>query len=163
MRSAVFQWMMVVLVVGMAPAAAAQTNAVPQFSQWFVLPQSHLRADFTEPPGSASGRQDGHVGLSSAPTERGSAAVKGQSSDRFVLSVDDRDGDAGRDYLRQRDFGFIKPAHGSDDLLTRAFDIFRPEEFRVGKTATASCSLWTAIKRKNPFCLLNPIILKVSW
>ena len=34
----------------------------------------------------------------------------------------------------------------------------------VGKT-TVSCSILTAIKRKNPLCLINvnPYFLKVSW
>lgn len=40
--------------------------------------------------------------------------------------------------------------------------IFTPEVMRVGK-ASVSCTLVTAIKRKNPLCLLNPFVFQVSW
>jgi hypothetical protein len=60
-----------------------------------------------------------------------------------------------------------------EGYFTRRFDtdtpwergiqtIFEPETFRVGKTSV-SCSLATAIKRKNPLCLLSPLFLNVSW
>jgi len=39
---------------------------------------------------------------------------------------------------------------------------FEPEVFSVGKTRV-SCTIVTAIKRKNPLCLLNPLFLNVSW
>jgi len=39
---------------------------------------------------------------------------------------------------------------------------FDPEPVRLRK-ATFSCSLWTAIKRRNPLSLLNPIFLNLSW
>ena len=51
----------------------------------------------------------------------------------------------------------------SDNLLIRiAHSTFRPEVFKIGKTSV-SCSIVTAIKRKNPLCLLNPFVLSVSW
>ncbi len=34
--------------------------------------------------------------------------------------------------------------------------------FHIGKTEW-SCSILTAIKRRNPLCLLNPIVLNISW
>ena len=40
--------------------------------------------------------------------------------------------------------------------------VFRPEVFKVGKHSLSS-SIITAIKRKNPLCLLNPIIFQISW
>jgi len=40
--------------------------------------------------------------------------------------------------------------------------VFRPEEFKLGKYSLSS-SVTTAIKRKNPLCLLNPIIFQLSW
>ncbi len=47
--------------------------------------------------------------------------------------------------------------------VNRFFDqVFRPEEFHVGKH-TVSSSITTAIKRKNPLCLLNPIVFQASW
>ncbi|MCI0747852.1 MAG: hypothetical protein L0Y58_20790 [Verrucomicrobia subdivision 3 bacterium] len=51
----------------------------------------------------------------------------------------------------------------SDNRFVRALDaIFRPEVVRVGNTAF-SCSIYTAIKRKNPLCLINPLVVSVSW
>jgi hypothetical protein len=40
--------------------------------------------------------------------------------------------------------------------------IFRPEAVHLGKTSV-SCSLLTALKRKNPLCLLSPIVFQLSW
>ena len=38
------------------------------------------------------------------------------------------------------------------------------KEIHLGKgKAVAGCTLYTAIKRKNPLCLLNPLFLFVSW
>jgi len=51
----------------------------------------------------------------------------------------------------------------SRNALDRGIDnIFDPEVFRLGKT-TVSCSIFTAIKRKTPLCLANPIFLNISW
>ena len=56
-----------------------------------------------------------------------------------------------------------RPEPPSDNLLVRFADsTFRPEVFKIGKTSL-SCSIVTAIKRKNPLCLLNPIVLNLSW
>jgi len=56
-----------------------------------------------------------------------------------------------------------KPEPPSDNRLVRfAESTFRPEVFKVGKTSV-SCSIVTAIKRKNPLCLLNPFVLSISW
>ena len=57
-----------------------------------------------------------------------------------------------------------RPSPPSSNLLVRATDtVFTPEPIRIGKTATFSCTFLTAIKRKNPFCLLNPIFLQLTW
>ena len=50
-----------------------------------------------------------------------------------------------------------------DNLYVRTMDtIFRPEVIRLGKMSVAF-SVVTAIKRKNPLCLLNPAVLAFSW
>ena len=50
-----------------------------------------------------------------------------------------------------------------DNMFTRTMDaIFAPEVIMIGDTAIAF-SPYTAIKRKNPLCLLNPIPIAVSW
>jgi len=58
---------------------------------------------------------------------------------------------------------FTRPAPISRNALDPSLDnIFNPEVFRLGKTSV-SCSIFTAIKRKNPLCLANPIFLNISW
>ena len=55
------------------------------------------------------------------------------------------------------------PPVASDNPLDRVLvDPFTPIGIPVGKT-TVSCSVVTAIKRRNPLCLLNPIALNISW
>jgi len=55
------------------------------------------------------------------------------------------------------------PEPPSENRLVRlAESTFRPEVFKIGKTSM-SCSIVTAIKRKNPLCLLNPVVLNLSW
>lgn len=80
-----------------------------------------------------------------APSERGS---------RFEVEFHD-----GRDLAQYLEPPPIK----SDSLIDRVLvDPFTPVGVKVGKT-TVSCSVITAIKRKNPLCLLNPIVFNVSW
>jgi hypothetical protein len=52
---------------------------------------------------------------------------------------------------------------GSDIPLVRWLgSTFEPAVFHIGKTSVC-CSLVTAIKNRNPLCLLNPMVLGVSW
>ncbi len=72
-----------------------------------------------------------------------------------------------RVYRRLEDGGFLtRPPVKPDNLLDRGKEslanTFTPEVFHVGKTEW-SCSILTAIKRRNPLCLLNPIVLNISW
>lgn len=54
-------------------------------------------------------------------------------------------------------------ANRSQGRFARALDsIFRPEPIRIGGVE-ASFTVVTAIKRKNPLCLLNPLVINVSW
>lgn len=50
-----------------------------------------------------------------------------------------------------------------DNPVERFVDgVFRPEVYHLGKTEV-SCSFLTALKRKNPLCLLNPLVVQISW
>jgi hypothetical protein len=164
MPSAGFRRVMVLVVVGMALTAVAQSNSSPPYARWFVASKPRLRTMDTEPPAPGSNPQDGQVNLSSSPTMSRSVDLTAQRSDLVALSPAHEEGDAERYYLRQPNFGFTRTARVPDNFVARGLDsVFRPEEFRVGRTATVSCSILTAITRRNPFCLLNPIILNVSW
>jgi hypothetical protein len=65
--------------------------------------------------------------------------------------------------LRSGQFYLTAPEPKSENRLVRAAEaIWAPEVIKVGKTSL-SCSLITAIKRKNPLCLINPIFFQASW
>jgi hypothetical protein len=154
---------LVLMIVGMALTSAAETNSISQLSRLFVLPEPHLRAEYIEPPASQMDLQPREFSFSSSPAERRSSPLETQHSDAFIPTADRGDTDFPQYNRFHQDLGIIQPLHGSDNLVTRCFDsVFRPEEFHVGKT-TVECSILTAIKRKNPFCLINPIFLNVSW
>ena len=64
-----------------------------------------------------------------------------------------------------RDLGsfLIKRDPEALGLLRHPVDaIFEPESLRLGKVKF-SCSIVTAIKRRDPLCLLNPAFLGFSW
>jgi len=69
-----------------------------------------------------------------------------------------------RIYERLERAGYLtRPELPSEDRLDRLVNtIFVPESIQFGK-ASVSCSIITAIKRKNPLCLINPIFLDVRW
>jgi len=69
-----------------------------------------------------------------------------------------------RYHERLKQTGYLtRPEPPSDNLLIRFADsTFRPEVIKIGKTSM-TCSIVTAIKRKNPLCLLNPFVLTLSW
>jgi len=76
----------------------------------------------------------------------------------------DRDERGYQLYQRIRgDLDLIRQAPGRPAGFEGAIDsIFRPEVYH-GRKVYVSCSVLTAIKRKNPLCLLNPLFLHVSW
>ena len=67
-------------------------------------------------------------------------------------------------YERLERGGFLTPpTRPPENLYTRTVNaIFQPEVMHVGKTFV-SFSPITAIKRKNPLALLNPIVLNIAW
>src|SRR5688572_10558323 len=55
------------------------------------------------------------------------------------------------------------PAQTSDNRIVNAMNaVFEPEVFHIGNIS-ASASIVTAIKRRNPLCLLSPAVLVFSW
>jgi len=60
--------------------------------------------------------------------------------------------------------GYLTPAAPpSDNHFFRFVDnTFLPEVIHFRKV-DVSCTLITAIKRKNPLCLLNPLFFNLSW
>jgi hypothetical protein len=68
-----------------------------------------------------------------------------------------------RGFVRRDELYLVRNEPMSDQALNRFVeDVYRPEVFHLGKIPM-SISVWTAIKRKNPLCLLNPIVFQASW
>ena len=67
-------------------------------------------------------------------------------------------------YHRLDGLGYFERAEAPSDspFIRWAEGTFRPEVVHLGKT-TMTCSLLTAIKRRNPFCLINPVVFQLSW
>ena len=67
-------------------------------------------------------------------------------------------------YERLERAGYLtRPELPTEDRLDRLVNtIFVPQPIQFRKVSV-SCSIITAIKRKNPLCLINPIFLDVRW
>ena len=67
-------------------------------------------------------------------------------------------------YRRLEEGGYLTRRElSSKNAFDRCMDaVFEPEVVHLRKI-DVSCSLITAMKRRNPLCLINPIILNVSW
>jgi hypothetical protein len=148
------------LIVSATLTGAAQTNAPQPELHWLVMTAPHLRGESIASVQLNSSR--GEEGLDASQNQSPTADFKSQPPGSFSLSSSREDTEF---YLRNRDFQLIPPPKAmSSDPITHGFDsVFRPEEFHIGRTATLSCSIATAIKRRNPLCLLNPTFLHVSW
>jgi hypothetical protein len=150
--------------------ALAQTNLdVPR--AWLSLPSAQLQPIVSEASGSPVTRAQAATSQFEAYlNERAATNISDVvwafrndlqeeiSLNRFAGEFDYRT------YRLLHDGGVLKPpTKKADDPFSRiVFEIFEPEPFRIGKT-TVGCSLFTAIKRKNPLCLLSPMVLNVSW
>ena len=153
-------------VIGVSLANGAETNSMPEYARLFILPEPHLRTEHADPPKSTSVptvSAQREIRLSSLPADTQAPAPGTPPVDHIFLSTDRGNPDFQAYHHYPPDFSIIRPVRSSDDPLVRCLDsVFRPEEFHIGKT-TVSCSILTAIKRKNPLCLINPIFLNVSW
>jgi hypothetical protein len=67
-------------------------------------------------------------------------------------------------YRRLDEAGYLTRPEPETPLSHFLDRTFSPEVIHLGKgKAVAGCTLYTAIKRKNPLCLLNPMVLFFSW
>jgi len=121
-----------------------QTNTCAQPPARFFLPPLKLRAA---------------VELET-PAPKPALSVEAPSSaqaETVTLESTLNDGGLPSRVIRSDQFYLTRP-----EPLSFADGIFRPEVVHLGKTSV-SCSLLTALKRKNPLCLLNPIVFQLSW
>jgi hypothetical protein len=136
---------MIILSGNCLTLAAAETDSLPATANLLAVPGPGLRAQFVQ--------QD-------RPAPETPPAGVSQTSAFEITSR------AGDDTLAAVSRFQVIKLPPPDNLLARGFNsftsIFEPEEFKVGKTMVSS-SITTAIRRKNPLCLLNPIVFNVSW
>jgi hypothetical protein len=67
-------------------------------------------------------------------------------------------------YRRLDEAGYLTRPEPETPLSHFLDSTFSPEVIHLGKgKAVAGCTIYTAIKRKNPLCLLNPMVLFFSW
>jgi hypothetical protein len=145
-----------------ATVSPGQTNEAEVSKPLFSLPKPKLLAlesesDLTRTNASAFG-EPFQVTASIAQPVKATAttpevALSSFESD-FEYSV----------YLRMDKLGvFDRPELPSDSLIERSLNaVFAPEVIQIRKVAITS-SLITAIKRRNPLCLLNPMVFNLSW
>ena len=157
---------------------SGQTNSALAPRTWFTLPPSpQLRPmghenEFSNQLAielvSLIDNQPADAASAATPTSaNNSAATENWRDDRFPdrMALDSRTGEF--DYQSYRliyEGAYLnRPEPESDDLFSRVVTgVFKPEPFQIGRT-TACCSVFTAIKRKSPLCLLNPMVLNISW
>jgi hypothetical protein len=147
----------------------AQTNINSGLSRSFSLPSLQLRpfsseSETTSPKPSSETRENlGFQIVSSQPVQI-SLSYDTKPS-RLVAELTLKDTQRELEIYRRLEAGgyLTRQNPTSDNALDRALDsAFLPATIHFRKF-DLSCSLVTAIQRKNPLCLLNPIFLNVSW
>lgn len=167
--------LLIVVAFGCVIASGQTNSSAPR--AWFSLPAAKLRPLSKErrsysdqaialiarskrqPP--TSNQMNATATFSSLSTQHVNLAVR--VPEQIALSYHPGDFDH-RAYRLIKEEGYLsRPPPKPDGLISRVVSgIFVPTPIRVGKT-TVCCSVVTAIKRKNPLCLLNPMVLNVSW
>ena len=116
------------------------------------------RADLTSAPISQTTSQP--AAMSGVSTVSGSGEFQIQTDSYIQTRMD-----AACARLEQMDRNGLVfyPVETSDNRLVNAMNaVFEPEVFHIGKIS-ASASIVTATKRKNPLCLLSPAVFAFSW
>lgn len=141
---------------GSCLCCGAQTNTCTNPAVSFFQPCLQLRQEPASSPTSralAGPAEPSLVKNTSAPAPPAKLEVSTASAEGLHGS-----------FVRSDEFYLVRAEgpvfeHGVNGFLDQ---VFRPEEFHVGKYAVSS-SITTAIKRKNPLCLLNPIVFQAAW
>jgi hypothetical protein len=141
---------------GTCLCCSAQTNTCPKPAVSFFQPCLQLRqepAPLPAPKALPGQAERSLVKNTSAPALPAKLEVSTASADGLHGS-----------FVRSDEFYLLRAEEPAFDHGVNRFmdQVFRPEEFHVGKYSVSS-SITTAIKRKNPLCLLNPIVFQVSW
>jgi hypothetical protein len=161
MRFGVATWTFAVASVGMALVAHAQTNMPGR--ELFAVPVPGLRAVPVSAAASPVKALEDELGPDIRSVPPKTIWQGGYLRSELLISSAGGDDDFRQYFLTHGSSGLERPAPPLSPVA-HAFDsVFRPVEIRIGRTATLNCSIWTAIERKNPLCLLNPVFFNISW
>ena len=133
---------------------ASAQNTPPEAPTLFQLPELELRLQpgETETQHATKNRQLRLLPTAVAASQPGQLSINGSATDKDLLWA-----------KRLELGGYLKAPEPSTSKFVRWTDaILLPERVRVRKTSV-SCSVVTAVKRKNPLCLLSPRLLDLSW
>jgi len=155
---------LVVVAVAWCLRVAAETNSAPM-GLAFALPCPQLRplaraemktVEVKEEPGLTGQGERSRLGARVVDEVQ-----QTRGSDLFSISV--RGSDLEMQVCRKLEEGgyLLRPEEPTplEHFMERSFS---PEIIHFGH-AKAYCTLYTAIVRRNPLCLLNPMFLFVSW
>ena len=145
-----------------------QMNNPPSPPPAFSLPSPQLRSPVKPEPLTDDSFDEGN-GPSSSPFEPDRVGpdqtLSLRTNDSTQPTSVSRPGILdSRTYQYLDENGYLtRPGPKSDNRFVRFLSsTFEPEVFPIFK-APATCSIYTAIQRKNPLCLLNPLVFSVSW
>lgn len=163
--------------IQLRPLAPAQGSELPPQDSRTLVPEEDRRllstasgahrADSPAEPDASAEASDrspdqpaDRGGTSAPPLSRSALAASSES-----MELSSSQSQFFRQIYRQLDEGgyLTKPEVKPDGFLARFAESFEPEVIHLGKHTTLSCTLITAIKHKNPLCLINPVFLVLSW
>jgi hypothetical protein len=145
-----------------APAETKESQNAPS-SPGSNSPMAKVAADVKRRDESSTIHGEGSRPLTSSATADFVTPAPVTSGDSFELDNSAAPGEFHSRVIRSGEFYLTRPESKSDSGVVRFVEgIFTPEIIRVGKTSV-SCSVITAVKRKNPLCLLNPLVFQASW
>jgi hypothetical protein len=148
---------------------SGQTNPPCSPATLFSVPTTQLRlaapqTEQSKPDSTPSNEESRDSRLNSAETSLPKTSTNSAGAFEIVESeIDPRAYDPNT-FGSLLESGLIvrAPAVTESRVVRFIEDGFRPDVIPIGKVKV-SCSVITAIKRKNPLCLLNPYVFILTW
>ncbi len=161
----------ILLVIG-CMNGMGQTNSSPARSEWLSLPPTQLRevvandSPARKLPNDASKLSDAPA-APATPSEPATSDFQSDQNPGLSLEhslTSSLESDAALSRRLEAQGYLVRKQPESKNYFVRSVNtMFDSEPIRIGKTTTVNCPLVTAIKKKNPLCLLNPLVLNISW
>lgn len=140
----------------------AQTNTCPGALTLFSQPPVQLRQESSPPPATKSSTSLQRDPPALTALAVSSLSIKSEAKAELCSTL--QSPELHGSFVRSDVFYLTRnePPQFNNPVNKFVDQVFRPEVFHIGKRP-ATCSIWTAIKRKNPLCLLNPLVFQASW